>query len=151
MSPGLKRCVVCLAAAWAILPATSRAQDAKELKPLATAKDNERRASIGPFLLKRDGVIIRSAEDLVALTNKAKSANDPAVQKEMEAALSKILKVDAIDWKTQTVLGVIGEDFDSLKTDGKILTATYIPFIEPLARAIPKTPKVLVLIEPLRG
>jgi hypothetical protein len=49
------------------------------------------------------------------------------------------------------VLGVIGTDFDSLKSDGKVLTATFIPFNEPLTRAIPRTPKTLVLIERCAG
>src|SRR5262249_19536552 len=120
-------------------------------KPIATAKDNSRSASVGSFLLKREGVVIRSAEELVALTDKAKSAKDAAVQKEMEAELAKLLKVDAIDWNKQIVLGVIGEGFDSLNTDGKILTATFVPFKEPPARSIPATPKILVLIDRFEG
>src|SRR5436190_15432258 len=92
------------------------------------------RDSVGSFALNRTGVVIRSAEDLVALSRKAESKKDPAVQKEMEAELAKILKVEAIDWRKHVVLGVIAEGFDSLKTDGKILTATYVPYKEPLTR-----------------
>jgi hypothetical protein len=129
-----------------------RADDPKELKPIATAKDNERRPRIGSFELNTQGVVIRSAEELVALTSKSKSAKDAAVQKEMEAELAKLLKVDAVDWNKQIVLGVIGEEFDSLTTDGKVLTATFVPFKDPApARSVPRTPKVLVLIERFEG
>jgi hypothetical protein len=85
------------------------------------------------------------------LSRKAKSAKDPVVQKEMDVELAKLLKVDAVDWRKHIVLGVIGQGFDSLKYDGKVLTATYIPFKEPLTRLIPPTPKVLVLIERFEG
>lgn len=95
--------------------------------------------------------MIRSAEELVALTDKAKSAKDPAVQKEMVAELAKLLKVDAIDWNKQIVLGVIGEGFDSLNTNGKVLTVTFIPFKERVGRSVPPAPKVLLLIERFEG
>jgi hypothetical protein len=150
MSRGPQLCVACLVAAWVILPATTRGEDAKELETIATAKGNSRSASIGSFQLKRDGVVIRSAEELVALTSQAKSAKDPEVQKEMEAELAKLLKVDGIDWSKQTVLGVIG-GFDSLKIDDKVLTATYVPFKEPGGRVVPETPKILVLTERFEG
>jgi hypothetical protein len=143
-------CVAFFVAAWSVLPA-ALADDAKELKPIATAKDNSRSASIGPFLLKTDGVVIRTAEELVALTTKAKSAKDEAVQKEMEAELAKLLKVETIDWNKQMVLGVIGEGFESLTTDGKVLTATFVPFKEPGGRAAPPAPKVLVLVARFEG
>jgi hypothetical protein len=150
VSRGPQFCITFLAV-WLILPTMARAEDTKELKPTATAKDKSRSASIGSFQLKTDGVVVRSAEELVGLTSKAKSAKDPAVQKEMEAELAKLLKVDAIDWKKQMVLGVIGEEFDSLKTDGKVLTATFVPFKEPPVRSIPATPKILVLIDRVEG
>ena len=136
---------------WTILTAPARAEDARELKPIASAKDNERSSTIGSFYLRKDGVVIRSAEELVALTGKEKARKDPAVQKAMEAELARLLKVEAIDWNKQIVLGIIGEGFESLKTDGKVLTATFIPFNEPLTRAIPPTPKVLVLIGRFEG
>ena len=49
------------------------------------------------------------------------------------------------------VLGVIGEGFESLTTDGKVLTATFVPFKEPGPRGIPATPKVLVLVARFEG
>src|SRR5438445_8120940 len=97
MSRGPRLPVAFVMAACSVLPA-ALADDTKELKPVATARDNSRSASIGPFLLKREGVVIRGPEELVALTDKAKSAKDPAVQQEMEAELAKLLKVDRIDW-----------------------------------------------------
>jgi hypothetical protein len=150
MSRGLQFCVAGLVAV-AILPATTRAQDVKAVKPIATAKGDSRDGRLGPFEIKRNGVVIRSAEELVALSSKAKSATDPEVQKEMEAELAKLLKVETIDWKKQMVLAVIGEGFDSLNTDGKVLTATYVPFKEPLQLAVPPTPKVLVLTKRVEG
>jgi hypothetical protein len=151
MLRGPQLSIAFLAAAWSILPATVRAEEAKELKPIATAKSKSRSASIGSFQLQKEGVVIRNAEELVALTRKAKSAKDAAIQKDMEAELTKLLKVDAIDWGKQAVLGVIGEGFDSLKTNGKVLTATFVPFKEPGGRAVPETPKILVLIEQFKG
>src|SRR5262245_6683742 len=145
MSRGLQLCAS-LATVWAILHATARADDAREVKPIATAKDDSRSRRIGSFDVYRDGMVIRSAEELVALTSKAKSAKEPEVQKEMETELAKLLKVEMIDWKKQTVVGLIGEKIDSLTTDGKVLTVTYIPYNEPAVRAIPPTPKILVLV-----
>src|SRR5262245_4513558 len=113
--------------AWLILPAVARAEDPKELKPIATAKGDSRDGRLGPFEIKRHGVAIRSAEELVGLTSKAKSATDAAVQKEMEAELAKLLKVESIDWKKQMVIAVISQRFESVTTDGKIVTAAYIP------------------------
>ena len=151
MSRGFQWSVACLVAGWMILPAMARAEDSRELKTIASARDYSRSSSIGSFRLDRTGVVIRSAEELVALSRRATAAKDLAVQKEMEAELAKLLKVGAIDWSKQIVLGVIGERFDSLKTDGKVLTATFIHFNEPLTRAIPPTPKILVLIERFEG
>ena len=143
--------LVALVATGFIFPAAARTADPKEIKPLATARDNTRSARIGSFYLTQQGVVIRNAEELVALTGKAKSAKDPAIQKEMETELAKLLKVDAIDWNKQIVIGVIGEGFDSLHIDGKVLTATFVPFQEPPARSIPATPKVLVLLDCCAG
>jgi hypothetical protein len=151
MSHGLQRCVAGLVVVCAILPTPLSAQDVTDLKPIAAAKDLSRGENIGPFLMKREGVVIRSAEELVALSSKAKSAKDPAVQKEMEAELAKLLKVDAIDWKKQIVLGVIGPELVSLKSDGKVLMATYVPYTERPARSIPQIPKILVLIDRFEG
>jgi hypothetical protein len=132
-------------------PGQETKQDAKVVKPIATATSSTRDGRIGPFEIKRHGVVVRSAEELVGLTGKAKSATDAAVQKEMVAELANLLKVDAIDWKKQMVVAVISERFDSLVTDGKALTATYVPYREPLQLAVPPTPKVMVLIERFEG
>ena len=126
-----------------LLTIAAPGQDTKDVKPIATAKGDSRDGRLGSFEIKRHGVAVRSAEELVALTSKAKSATDAAVQKEMEAELAKLLKVDAIDWKKQMVIAVISERFESLTTDGKALTATYVPYKEPVALAIPPAPKVL--------
>jgi hypothetical protein len=150
MSRGL-RYFAYLIGAWAILPAVVRAEDVKELKSIATAKGMERSSSLGPIHLNRAGIVIRNAEELVARSLKSTSLKDPAVQKEIEADVVKLLKVDAIDWKKQMILAIIGEDFESLKHDGKTLTATFIPFKEPITRAIPATPKVLILVERFEG
>jgi hypothetical protein len=150
MSRGLQLCIACVVAV-AILPATTRAQDARHVKPIATAKGDSRDGRLGPFEIKRNGVVVRNAEELVALSSKAKSATDSAVQKEMEVELARLLKVETIDWKKQMVLAVISERFESLTTDGKVLTATYPPYKDPLALAVPPTPKVLVLIERFDG
>jgi hypothetical protein len=146
-----QRAVTWLVAAWLVVPAAAGADDTKDVKAIATAKDVARSASFGPIRLKKEGVVIRSAEELVALTAKATAANDPAVQKETEAEVAKLLQVEAIDWAKRMILGVIGEEVESLKSDGKALTVSYVPFKEPLARAIPKTPKVLVLVERFEG
>jgi len=151
MSRCLQLSVAFLAAAWLVLPATALAEDAKKLKPIATAKSDSRDGRLGPFEIKRHGVAVRSAEELVMLSSEAKSAKDPKVQKEMEAELAKLLKVDAIDWNKQMVIAVISEQFESLTTDGKTLTATYVPYKEPPSLTVPPTPKVLVLIDRVEG
>src|SRR5262245_11506402 len=151
MSRCLQLSVAFLAAAWLVLPATALAEDAKKLKPIATAKSDSRDGRLGPFEIKRHGVAVRSAEELVMLSSKPESAKDPKVQKEMEAELAKLLKVDAIDWNKQMVIAVISEQFESLTTDGKTLTATYVPYKEPPSLTVPPTPKVLVLIDRVEG
>src|SRR5258708_22105861 len=102
MSRGLQRRIAWLAVACTFLPALLRAEDAREVKIIATAQDSPRAASIGPVQLKDyGGVVIRSAEELVAHSGKAESSKDPAVRKEMEAELARLLEVDAIDWGQQ--------------------------------------------------
>jgi len=141
-----------LAVSLYLLPAPVCGDDAKELKIIATAKDFSRVNSIGPITLKPGSLaVIRSAEELVAASNKAESAKEPAAQKEIESALAKLLKVDAIDWNKQMVMAAIAQGFDSLKSDGKVLTATYLPYIERPLRATPQPPKVLVLTERFEG
>jgi hypothetical protein len=140
-----------LTVAWLMVVPTVRPEEPKEVKAIATAKDTARTSRFGPLQMGKEGVVIRSAEELVALTAEAKSAKDPNVQKEMVAAVAKLLKVDAIDWKKQMILGAIAEDITSMTADGKTLTANVVPFKEPLTRAIPKTPKILVLVERFEG
>jgi hypothetical protein len=145
------RLCACLVTAWAVLHAPARADDPREVKPIATAKGDSRDGRLGPFEVKRHGVAVRSAEELVMLTAEAKSAKDPKVQKQMEAELAKLLKVEAIDWGKQMVVAVIGEKIESLKADGKALTVTFVPFKEPLQLAVPPTPKIAVLVERFEG
>src|SRR5260370_279202 len=94
--------VACLVIVYAVLSAPLRAEDAQELKIIASAQDSSRAANIGPVQLAEPGsVVIRSAEELVAVSSKAESVKDPAVQKEMVAELAKLLQVDDIDWSNQ--------------------------------------------------
>src|SRR5262249_1930181 len=87
-----------------------------------------------PYLVrlkKQDrGVVIRSAEELVAHSGKPDSAKDAAVQKALEAELAKFLNVESIDWKKQMVLAVQGHPsngesgsikFELPKIEGKVL------------------------------
>jgi hypothetical protein len=152
--------------AWLVIPTAARAEDTKELKPIAAIQkggqtkplnpNSPNTGSFGPnigsFELETTGVVVRNAEELVALTSKAKSAKDPAVQKEMETELAKLLKVETVDWNKQMVLGMIAEGFESLKIDGKVLTVTYAPHNQlPLRGAIQDPPKTLVLVERFEG
>jgi hypothetical protein len=127
------------------------AEDARELRIIASAHDNSRDFSLGPVQIKAGSVVIRNAAELVAASSKAGSAKEPAVQKELEAELAKLLKVEAIDWNKQMVLAVRGNGFDSLKVEGKVLTATFVPHYERPVRAILPWPKALVLTERFEG
>src|SRR5689334_13591706 len=117
-----------LATGAALVPLALRADEPKEPKVVASASSAE------PSLvrLKKDdsGVVIRSAEELVAHSGKPDSAKDPAVQKAAEAELAKFLKVESIDWGKQMVLAVQGHPtngeygvvkFDPPKSEGKVL------------------------------
>src|SRR5262245_38858623 len=117
-----------LAAAWAAVPLALGAEEPKAPKIIASASDTD------PYLVrlkKTDGgVVIRSAEELVAHSGKSDSAKDPAVQAAMEADLAKFLKVDSIDWGKQMVLAVQGHPshgeagtikFDAPVIEGKVL------------------------------
>ena len=133
MSRSLLLSVACLVAAWAVVaPLTLRAEEPKEPKIIARASDSD------PYLvrLKKDdnGVVIRSAEDLVAHSTKPDAAKDPAVQKAMEAELAKFLNVEGIDWNKQMVLAVQGRPtkgeqgiikFGSLKVEGMALVVPW--------------------------
>jgi hypothetical protein len=159
MSRCLQLSVVCLVVACAVIPASLSAEDARELKIIASAQDSPRAAAIGPVQLDDfGGVVIRSAEELVAHSSKAKSAKDAAVQKEMDAELAKLLEVNAIDWNKQMVLAVRGEPgtkadrvhFDSLKVEGKVLTVAWKVKQRP-PHAGPGTPIALILVERFDG
>jgi hypothetical protein len=133
MSRSLQLSVASLVAAWAMMiPMTLRADEPKELKIIASASDPD------PLLvrLKQEdsGVVIRSAQELVAHSSKADSAKDPAIQKAMESELAKRLKVESIDWSKQMVLAVQGHPtrgeygtikFGSPKIEGKVLTVQW--------------------------
>jgi hypothetical protein len=137
-----------LAASLAIWPAASHGEDAKELKIIATFKEVTDLNGIGPIAFKTKNLaVIRSAEELVAASNKAESAKDSDVQKEMTTAMAKLLKVDAIDWSKQMIMVGVVEGFDSLKSDGKKLTVTYSRYNERPLRFVPPFPKVVVLTE----
>ena len=144
--------LLALASVLMLLPAFTFADDAKELKVIAKAKEVTQENSIGPIVINKQApALIRSAEELVAASKKAKSAKDPEVQKEMTTALAKLLKVEGIDWSKQMVLVGVVESFDSLKPDGKVLTATYTRYYERPAPAVLPSPKVAVLTERFEG
>ena len=158
MSRRLMLSVACLVAC-AVVYAPSRAEDAREMKIIASAQDSQRAANIGPIQLNGyGGVVIRSAEDLVAHSDKPDSAKDAAVQKAMTAELAKLLQIDAIDWKTHMVLAVRGEPgtkadrvhFDSLRIEGKVLTVAWKVKQRP-PHAGTGTPIALILVERFDG
>jgi hypothetical protein len=155
----LQLSVVYLVAAGASLPAPVRAEDARELKIIASAQDSPRAANIGPVQLNEyGGVVIRSAQELVAHSSTPDSAKDPKVQKETGAELAKLLEVDAIDWSKQMVLAVRGEPgtkadrvhFDSLKIEGKVLTVAWKVKQRP-PHAGNGTPIAVILVERFDG
>lgn len=134
------------------IPALSFADEAKELKILAKEKVVDKDRNIGPVVLNKiTPIVIRSAEELVAASLKAKSAKDEDVQKEMVAAVAKLLKVDAIDWKKQMLVVGVAESIDSAKPDGKTLTVTYTRYVERPTRAVQPWPKVMALTERFDG
>jgi hypothetical protein len=142
-----------------MLPATARAEDTKELQTFAIAQDSPRAANIGPVQLDATGgVVIRSAEELVACSRKAKSAKDSAVQKEIEVELARLLQLDGVDWSKQMVLAVRGEPgtkadkvrFDSLKVEDKVLSVAWKVIPRP-PHAGPGTPIAVILVERFDG
>jgi hypothetical protein len=99
----LQLAVVCLVAAWAVLPPALGAEDVKDLKPRAKIVMDH-----GPLAYKlQDELVIRSAEELVAHSTRPQKSKDREVQREMSAALAKLFKVDAIDWDKQMVVGIM--------------------------------------------
>jgi hypothetical protein len=140
-------------------PPAARAEGARELKIIASAQDSTRATNLGPVQIKDSGgVVIRSAEDLVAHSSKPDSAKDLAVQKQTDAELAKVLQVDAIDWSKQMVLAVRGArgtmsdriHFDSLKVEGKVLTVAWEVKQRP-PHAGCGTPFALILVERFDG
>jgi hypothetical protein len=121
--------IVCLVAAWAILPAPLGAEDAKDLKPGVKIVMTH-----GPLAYKPQILVIRSPEELVAHSSKALQSKDRKVQQEMSSTLAKLFKVDAIDWDKQMVVGIMtgggrGDAgnlaFGSILLQGKSLTVHY--------------------------
>jgi hypothetical protein len=98
----LQLAIVCLVAAWAILPALG-AEDVQDLKPGARIVMAQ-----GPLAYKPQlHLVIRSAEELVANSGKPLQSRDREVQQEMSSALARLFRVDAIDWDKQMVVGVM--------------------------------------------
>lgn len=149
----------CVVLTWGGLFAPLRAEDARELTVIASAQDSPRVDNIGPVQLTvPGGVVIKSAENLVARSDKPGSAKDPEVQKEMTAELAKLLQVDAIDWNKHMVLAVRGEPgtkadrihLESLRVEGKVLTVAWKVKQRP-PHAGAGTPIALVLVERFDG
>jgi sulfatase modifying factor 1 len=150
-------CLVAASAA-ALLPAL-RAEEPKEPKIIASASASE------PYLvrLKKDGsgVILRSAEELVAHSDKPDSAKDPAVQKATESELAKFLKVESIDWEKHMVLAVQGHathgehgtiKFDTPTIEGKTLVVPWKQENRVGGRAPHRGPPTgLALVERFKG
>jgi hypothetical protein len=143
---------LCIAVSLTLIPAVAFGDDAKELKILSNVSELSREHKIGPVIIKSDKlVVIRSAEELAAASSKATSAKDKDVQKEIEAAAAKLLKVDAIDWNKQMIVVGIAVSVDNLKVEDKNLTVTYQRYVERPTRAVPPSPKVLVLTDRFEG
>jgi hypothetical protein len=155
----LQLSVVCLGAC-AVLAAPLRAEGTRELSIIASAQDSPRCGpKIGPVLLNElGGVVIRSAEELVAHSGKPGAAKDAAGRAALEAELVKVLQVDAIDWSKHMVLAVRGEmgtradriQFEALRVEGKVLTVAWKVNQRP-PHAGPGTPLALILVERFDG
>src|SRR5690242_10263350 len=102
MSRCLQLAIVCLLAAWAILPAPLGAEGVKDLKPGAKIVMGH-----GPLAYKPQlHLVIRSAEELVAKSSKPLKSKDREVQREVSSALAELFKVHAINWDKQMVVGI---------------------------------------------
>jgi formylglycine-generating enzyme required for sulfatase activity len=132
MSRGLLSATGLVAVLVLIVPLAPCADEPKEPKIIASASVTE--LSLVQLKKQDSGVVIRSAEELVAHSNKPDSAKDSAVQKAMEAELAKFLNVEGIDWSKQMVLAVHGHftqggrgniRFDVPKIEGKVLVVTW--------------------------
>ena len=142
-----------------VFTAQAHAEEAREVEIIASAQDGSSAARIGPVLLEAPGgYVIRSAEQLAARSNKADSAKDPGVQKEIEAELARLLQMDAIDWSKQMVLAVRGEPgtkadtirFDSIKVENGVMTVAWKVRPRP-PHAGPGTPIALILVDRING
>lgn len=151
--------VTCLAVVCAASAAPLGANAAGEWKIIAGAYDSQREAAVGPVRLNDyGGIVIRSAEELVAHSTKPDAAKDPAVQKEMAAELAELLEVDGIDWKKQMVIAVRGRPgtkadrvhFDALTVEGKVLTVAWKVKQRPPHAGL-GTPVALILVERFDG
>lgn len=110
-----------------ISPGLSHAEDARELKSFGKAyrtMSNDRR---GPILFSeknehlQDQLVIRSAEELVTRSRRPKDSKDRVVQREMETELAKLLGVEAIDWDSQMVIGVM----KGSRTERKVTSTSF--------------------------
>jgi hypothetical protein len=130
MSRCLHLAIACLVAAWAVPPASPRAEDVKDLKPGAKIVMAQGPLAYRPQLR----LVIRSAGELAANSSQPLKSKDREVQREMSSALARIFDVPAIDWDKQMVVGIMtgggrGDAgalaFDSFLLQGKSLTVHY--------------------------
>lgn len=133
----------------------ARAGVVREINIIAEAQESQPEAGIGPVRMVEEGSFaIRSAEDLVAMSAQPAAAKDPAMQKEMEAEVMRLLGVSSIDWRKQMVLAVRGNpgtkldriQFESLKAEDKLLTVSFKVNQRP-PHAGPGTPVALILVD----
>jgi hypothetical protein len=129
-----------------------RGDDVKDLKIIASFQEPKEGLLLGSLTLKGQKLtVVRSAEEMVAATNRSAAAKDEKVQKEIVGVVTKLLKVEGIDWGKQMVLVGVAESIDSLKADDKELKVTFVPWVERPMPALPQPPKVLVLTERFDG
>ena len=159
MSRNLLVCSVALSAVWVLNLASLGADEAREVNVIASAHDSPLVAGIGPINLReRGGIVICNSDELVALSDKPGASKDPAVRKELEAELAKVLEMPAIDWSKQMVLAVRGSQgtrldrihFDSVRIEGKVLTVAWRLKQRP-PHAGPGSPVSLLLVDRFNG
>ena len=147
-------CVISVSTVWGFNPAYLSADEVREVNIIASAHDSPLEAGIGPIQLReRGGLVIRNANELVALSAKP-NTKDATERKELEAELAKVLDMSTVDWSKQMVLAVRGTQgtrldrihIDSLKAEGKVLTVTWKIKQRP-PHAGPGSPVSLLLVE----
>ena len=155
MSHDLRLSIVCLATA--MFATTLRAEESKELKIIASASDSS------PFLirLKDDGgIVIRSAQELVAQITSPDAAKGPESRKAIEAEVARRLRVEAIDWSKQMILAVQGRPtrgeygaikFDSPRIEGKVLVVQWKQENRAFRASYQGPPSGLALVERFEG